>query len=63
MKDGKMTDIEALEDAIELLTKLHLDGELLVAQCDSDLTKIIENLNSINYAAKLKLRIDNHVRP
>ena len=56
-----MTDIEALEEAIELLTKLYLDGTLKI-EGKSELGKVITILNKLNYNHKLKLRIDNHVR-
>jgi len=46
------THIESLEEALEIISMLQLEGEVLSGQSLYNLPKIIQNLNAVIYNIK-----------
>ena len=53
-KSGAMQlpHLEALEEALEIMSKLQLEGEVLQGQAHYNLPKIIQHLNAVIYNIK-----------
>jgi len=54
MRSGTVsqTHIESLEEALEIISMLQLEGEVLSGQSLYNLPKIIQNLNAVIYNIK-----------
>ena len=48
----QLPHLEALEEALEIISKLQLEGEVLQEQAHYNLPKIIQHLNAIIYNIK-----------